>query len=259
MPLATSSPPGSWVFESRVDGEAAGQLEFQVVSAVKPADLPKERVLPTPAVVYSEATSAAVDVEKLDAQGHLLRRSSGFLLKDGVVVTSFRSIDGASAVRLRLSDGKVLSLPRVAAWNRRQDWVLFSTDATSNSVLQLVEGKSWNIGDHCYWLSVKPDGSRILADGQIVGLKSPASGGDRIDLSAAYDSSALGGALLNDLGEVIGILDGALPESFLNSYTSLSQTDAFDITLAERWHRRCCNGSAAELAALPGHHSGFVG
>lgn len=232
VPLSESSPSGNWIFESRVDGEVAGQVSFQIVATTKPSDLPKEPLLPTPANVYSKTTSASVDVEKLDSQGHLLRHSSGFFIKDGIVVTSFRSIDGATALRLRLPSGKELSSPQIVGWNRRQDWVLLSTDLKNNPSIKLAEGKTWNIGDHCYWLNVKTDGGRVLSDGQIVGLKSPASWGDRIDISGIYDSAALGGPLLNDQGEVIGILGGALPDSFLNSYASQSQTDGSEIMFA---------------------------
>jgi hypothetical protein len=220
------------VFESRVDGEAAGQVSFQIVAAARPADMIKERLLPTPAEVYTKTTAATVDVEKLDVQGHVLRRSSGFFLKDGVVVTSFRNIDGATTLRLRLPSGKELAAPAIAAWNRRQDWVILAADDKANPFLKLADGKNWNIGDHCYWLTVKTDGSRILSDGQIVGLKPPSSWGERIDISGVYDSAGQGGALLNDQGEVVGILGGALPESFLNSYFSQSQADASEIVFS---------------------------
>jgi len=90
-------------------------VSFQIVAAVKPTDLVKERPLPTPADVYTHAVAATVEVEKLDPQGHLLHRGSGFFLKDGVVVTSFRTIDGAAALRLRLPSGKDLSSPAIAA------------------------------------------------------------------------------------------------------------------------------------------------
>ena len=98
--------------------------------------------------------------------------------------------------------------------------------------MKLAEGKTWNVGDHCYWLNLKSDGSRILSDGQIVGLKSPPSWGDRIDISGVYDSAGLGGVLFNDQGEVIGVLGGALPESFLNGFAAQSQADASEISFA---------------------------
>jgi hypothetical protein len=50
VPLSESSPQGNWIFESRVDGEQAGQLTFQIVASAKPADVVKRSALcPLPA------------------------------------------------------------------------------------------------------------------------------------------------------------------------------------------------------------------
>jgi len=231
VPLSESSPQGNWIFESRVDGEQTGQLSFQIVASTKPADLVKQRALPTPAELYKQGTSATVLVQNLDDKGHVLRRGSGFFIKDGAVVTSFRTIESARALRLLLADGKEISSPSIAAWNRRQDWAILSTMATGAPALKLAEGRSWNIGDHCYWLTVKTDGTRILSDGQIVGAQSPPSWGDRIDISGGYDYASLGGALFNDQGEVIGILGGALPESLLQGFAYQTQGDVSELTL----------------------------
>jgi trypsin-like peptidase len=229
VPLSQGTPPGAWTFETKVDGKAAGQVSFQVAVAVKPSGIGiivPVQSLPTPSDIYAHAVAATVDVEKLDAEGHAIHHSSGFLLKDGAVVTSFRGIDGAASLRLRLSNGEQLPSPLIATWDRRQDWALLTTSSKTSTPLKLAEPKTWKIGDSCYWLDVKTDGSRILSDGQIVGLKSPSLWGDRIDFSGVYDPAGMGGALLNDQGEVIGILGGALPESFLNSYAPQLQSDS---------------------------------
>jgi hypothetical protein len=208
-----------------VDGEVAGQLAFQVVVSAKPGDLVKERAVPSASEIYNHATSSAVQIEKLDDKGRVLRNGSGFLAMDGTVVTSFRTIEGATSLRLRLADGKSLAAPGIVAWNRRQDWAILATDFNSNTSLKVAEGKTWNIGDHCYWLDIKTDGSRILSEGQIVGMQSPQDWGERISVSGVYGSGASGGALINDYGEVIGILGGVLPESFLSGFSSQADSE----------------------------------
>lgn len=228
VPLSQGTPPGGWTFESRVDGHPAGEVSFQVAVSTKPAGLPvlpAPPALPTPNDIYTRAVAATVDVEKLDAQGHSLHHSSGFVLKDGTVVTSFRGIDGATMLRLHFANGDVAPAPLIAAWDRHQDWVLLSS-STKTTPLKLAEAKSWKIGDQCYWLDVRSDGSRVLSDGTIVGFKSPANWGDRIDFSGSYEAAGLGGALLNDRGEVIGVLGGALPESFVVTHALQLGADA---------------------------------
>lgn len=229
VPLSQGTPPGGWTFESRVDGHPAGEVSFQVVVSAKPVGLAVERpapALPTANEIYTRAVAATVDVEKLDGQGHSLHHSSGFVLRDGMVVASFRGIDGATSLRLHFANGDVALGPAIAAWDRHQDWVILSTNTKSAPSLKIAELKSWKVGEQCYWLDVKTDGSRILSDGQIVGFKSPSLWGDRIDFSGTYDSAGLGGALLNDRGEVIGVLGGALPESFLNTNAPQLESDS---------------------------------
>lgn len=226
VPLSESSPQGNWIFESRVDGEQAGQLAFQIVASVKPADVAKQTVLPTAGELYKMAIAATVLIENVDDKGHVLRHGSGFFIKNGEVVTSFRTIDGAKSVRLLLSSGEQISSPPIAAWNRRQDWAILSTSLKNAPALKLAESKTWNIGDHCSWLSVKSDGTRILSDAQIVGSQNPSSYGERIDFNGGYDTAASGGALLNDQGDAIGVLGGALPESLASGYLYQPSADS---------------------------------
>jgi len=224
MPLSDSTPTGNWIFESHVDGEMAGQATFQVVSNTKPADLPKAPVLPTAAQIYKQGVAASVSIEKLDATGKSLRRASGFLTPLGVV-TSFRAIEGANNLALRFSDGKEFRTDRILAWNRRQDWAILPAADKNESALKIADGKNWGVGDHCYWIDVKTDDSRIIGDGQIVGLEVSPGWGDRINISGIYNYTATGGPLLDEQGRVVGILGGALPASLINSVGSDISTD----------------------------------
>ena len=108
------------------------------------------------------AMAAAVWVEKLDATGNTLKRSSGFVVKDGRVATSFRSIDGATSLKLIFADGKEFRTSKVAGFNRYQDWALIPIEDKSYPALEVLSSKTWKTGDHVSWLDVKPDGTRAL-------------------------------------------------------------------------------------------------
>lgn len=231
VPLSDTTSPGTWVFETHVDGEPAGQLTFQVVPGSKPANLPVAPTLPTTADIYKLAVSSSVSVESLDPAGRPFKRGSGVFFKQGLVATSFRVVEGASVLRLRFSDGKEIRVEQLAAWNRRQDWAVLSVESPSTAILKIAEPKSWNIGDHCYWLDVNPDGSRVIHDGQIVGTQSPPQSGDRINISGIYNRPALGGPLLNEQGQIIGLLGGALPDALLSDFNSDLQSNTPDLIL----------------------------
>lgn len=215
MPLLESTSPGVWTFESRVDGEFAGELRFQIISATRPANEAKAETPPTPAEIYNRAMAATALIEKLDEKGQPTGAGSAFLIGDGSLLTAFRAIDGARMLRVQFADGTRIQTESVAAWNRRQDWAILRLDAGKNAKLRAADDKSWSVGDHCYWLDTKADGGRVLADGQIVGKEAREGWGERISLSSVFNTVATGGALLNERGDVIGLLGGALPESLV--------------------------------------------
>jgi hypothetical protein len=232
VPLSDSTSPGTWVFETHVDGEPAGQVTFQVVPGAKPANLPVAPTLPTTAEIYRLAISSSVGIDGLDPAGKTFKRGSGVFFKQGLVGTSFRVVEGASTLRLRFSDGKEIRVNQLAAWNRRQDWAVLAVESSSPSSLKLADPKSWNIGDRCYWLDVNPDGSRVIHDGQIVGMQSPPQSGDRINISGIYNRASLGGPLLNEQGQIIGLLGGALPDALISDFNSDLQSNAPDLNLS---------------------------
>jgi S1-C subfamily serine protease len=214
IPLLENTTAGMWTFESRVDGESAGTLSFEIVSAKRPADLVKEKAeIPlTSAEIYARAVAASVFVEKLDSKGQPFDAGSGFFIDDGLFVTAFRAIDGSHSLRIRLPGGKYLQLDSLVAWNRRQDWALLKIDAGKSAKLLKATDASVSIGDHCYWLDAKADGGRVISDGQIVGKDDHPGWGERLSISGPFNSIARGGPVLNEQGAVLGLLGGALPE-----------------------------------------------
>jgi Trypsin-like peptidase domain len=244
MPLSESTPAGSWVFESKVDGESAGDVTFQVIPGATPANLPKAAPLPTVSELYKLVLASTVQIEKLDTKGEPMRSSSGFLTKQGQVTTSFRSIDGARSLRLRFADGSQATTDQVLAWNRRQDWVILAV-ATGAPALKTAEPKSWNVGDPCSWLDAKNEASRVLSQGQIVGMQPHGSWGERIELSGSYTSTASGGPLVNERGQVIGVLGGILPDSLVNELPSAAQVEGIDLYYSST------NGTSVAINLIP--------
>jgi S1-C subfamily serine protease len=205
---------GVWTFESHVDGESAGTLSFEIVSAKRPADVLKEKaLLPlTSAEIYARAVAASVFIEKLDSKGQPFDASSGFFIDDGLVATAFHAIDGARALRIRLANGNYAKSDSLLGWNRRQDWALLKIETGKSPELPRATDASVNIGDHCYWLDAKADAGRVISEGQIVGKEDHAGWGERLSISGPFNSAALGGPVLNEQGAVLGLLGEALPE-----------------------------------------------
>src|SRR5882672_2258137 len=139
IPLLENTSAGIWTFESRVDGESAGELRFEIVSAKRPADAVKEEPLPSAAEIYARAVAASASIEKLDSRGQRIGGGSGVFLDDGLLVTTFRVIDGAQMLRIGLSNGSHLQSTDVVAWNRRQDWAILRLTGEKTAKLRKAD------------------------------------------------------------------------------------------------------------------------
>ncbi|MGC1415638.1 MAG: serine protease [Candidatus Acidiferrum sp.] len=233
IPLLENTTAGIWTFESRVDGESAGALSFEIVAGKGPENAgKKEPPPPTAAEIYARTVRASAFIDKLDDRGRLLGTASGFFLENGELVTAFRAIDGAHNLRIRLDDGSEIETDAVLSWNRRQDWALLDVAPGKSNKLKRADSNSVTIGDHCYWLVSKPDGARVISDGQIVGKDAHEGWGDRLSISGVFDNTAVGGPLLDDSGDVLGLLGGSLPEPRIYSAGAIFTTTGSVVPIA---------------------------
>jgi len=210
LALASDMENGNWSLEAHVDGELAGTHAFQVVSSAKPAEAIPGRKMYTPAQLYELALQSSVVIEKFDKNGSKFGESSGFLMEPSSIVTAFEGIDGATKLRVTCSDGKKFETDKVAAWNRRQDWVVLNGSSIILPRLKTAEAASWSIGDVVSFLDSTPEGNRVITNVSIDGKNSFPDAGTRLNISAAPTDRAVGSSLLNEYGEVIGIVTGTL-------------------------------------------------
>jgi hypothetical protein len=231
MPLSDSTPEGDWVLASKVDGQEAGEVTFHVVAGAMPANAAKPTALPSMGEIYKATAASTVQIEKLDGDGKLMRVASGFFAAPGRVFTTFMAVDGARSLRVRLPDGKEVPADGLLAWDRRQDWAVVAVKSELPA-LQLAAAQSWNIGDPCYWFTVKGDTDRVFAQGQIVGVQSGSSNNTLQYVSNPYSGVASGGPLLDVRGHVIGVLGGLRPEALLSQLLAVSEADTAELYFA---------------------------
>lgn len=202
MPLSDKTTPGLWALEARVDGEPAGIHTIQVVSG--PGLVTVSRRFLNTGELYERAKTATAFVEKLNPQGDVVAKGSGFFLEDGVLLTTFHVIDGASGLLLTMQDGRRFETNVVVAWNRRQDWALLKTPPGAPTLSRAPE-RSWLVGDRCFSLDTALGSSRVIGELSITGRTEGREGGERLILGGDISSDARGSPLLNEYGEVVGV------------------------------------------------------
>jgi len=201
---------GWWALEARVDGESGGSHSFEIVARPRPDLPPAHRVL-TLDEIYQRALAASVFIEKIDAQNNRLGVGAGFrLAPDGLVVTAFHNIDGATTLRVKLGS-RVTTVDSVLVWDRKLDYALLRLPGGDNTgALPAVEASSWKVGDRVFMLDVPSEGNWAIVDGNIIGKSVFPEVGERLTLSLPVRDEASGGVLINEYGEVLGLVQGRL-------------------------------------------------
>ena len=207
--LSDTVPTGVWTLEARIDGESAGTHNFQILAAAKPAgvETPPPKIPLERAELYKKAIASSVAIERLNARGEKMGVGSGFFLGPAILVTAFQVIDGASSLRVLMPDGSRVETREILNWNRRQDWALLQVAAGTAPPLERAKADSWSVGDRCYSLNQATPGNWVIVPMDIIGKNQFPGAGDRLNVTGG---GAVGAPLLDEYGEVIGVMGGSL-------------------------------------------------
>ena len=197
---------GLWAVETTVDGQPAGVHTFQIQAGAGAAGSRRRLTAPE---MYERVQAATLVVESLDGRGTRLVIASGFPIADDLVMTAFQVIDGASRVRISSHGKPPVETDEVAGWNRHQDWAVLRAPGLAAPVLP-VERERSQVGDRCSFLDTGVDGARVMTETAIVGAQQFPKAGPRLSLNAVVGPRAVGAPLLNEFGEAIAVLGGAL-------------------------------------------------
>jgi S1-C subfamily serine protease len=212
LPVGAGMALGTWSFDVRVDGEAAGRHSFQIVEGGRPADLPVARRPLSAADAYRRLQTAVLFVDAIDQSGGVAATGLGFALGPNRVVTAFETVDGAASVRVRFPDGASADVRELAAFNRWQDWAVLPVATGALQALPQAATPAWQVGDHVYSVARSADGGLTLVDASIMGTARPERAGERITVTAAGLGLSSGAPVLNEFGDVVAMIaDQAVP------------------------------------------------
>jgi S1-C subfamily serine protease len=205
--ILESAAMGAWALEVHIDGEFVSEVNFQITAGARASISSRSQKLLSPAEIYQRAATSTVTIERIGKNQEVLGASSGFIAGPGILISAFESIDGVSSLRVTFPSGRRQETDRILSWSRQKGYSVIGVDIDQTPALPFTPENSWQVGDNATFLEVTPEGYRVASGVKIVGKDSHLLQGDRIILSSSVSERARGGALLNDYGEVIGIVD----------------------------------------------------
>lgn len=192
------------------------------VMVTLPARLPAE-------VIFQRSADAVFMLETFSETGSSIRTGSGFFISDtGLAVTALHVIDDAASASVKLYNGDVYPVSGVVAMSRELNLAIISVGSgrTGWSFLNLADSDLIEEGNTVYAIGSPRELINTITEGIVSSKRREVGYEVFIQFSAPISFGSGGSALLNSLGQVIGIasssfsygqnLNLALPSNFIN-------------------------------------------
>ena len=209
FPLTPSLPAGLWSVEATVDGQPGGRATFELAPMPVRAPAVSKRPLSS-ADVYARLNAAVVVLDRQAAMGKRLEPAVAFSIGSGRLATAVAALDGADLIEAVAADGSRQRIESLLGLNRRQDWAVVSGGPADDAAMPVASGDSVKVGDRCFSMEGATTGGRILVEGTITGQLNAGASGPRYIVQWANGTGTPGAPVINEFGEQIGIVGGAM-------------------------------------------------
>ncbi len=163
--------------------------------------------------IYAKCSPAVFYMEVADAAGKTLGTGSGFFITtDGIAVTNYHVIEGASSAKITTTDDKEYNVKGVWSYNVEKDWAVIQVDGSGFTALKMAEDESVTGGQTVYAIGSPLGLQNSITEGIISNTNRTESGVRYLQTSAAISPGSSGGALINEYGHVVGITSGSYVE-----------------------------------------------
>ena len=215
---------------------ALGQPERQTAPP-SPAPLQESK---TPRRIAQEASPSVVILFLQDSHGQPTFLGSGFVLRDGLVVTNWHVIEGAASGYGRIVGGSTkYSLTGAVAVDYAHDLAIVAVDGLKAPALPIGDSSGVAVGDDVYAIG-NPKGLEGTFSQGIVSAVRDQEGRTFLQITSPISPGSSGGPVLNNRGQVIGIavaivtggqnLNLAVPSSYLVSLAANLPTDVVPLS-----------------------------
>lgn len=156
--------------------------------------------------IYSTCSPAVFCIEVYNAQGQAVSLGSGFFIsKDGLAVTNYHVVEGASALKAYLTNGKTYWVSSILMESVAKDIAIIQIKGSGFTYLPIADSSKVVGGQRIYTIGSPLGLTNTISDGLISNPLRYASGYPYIQISAPVSHGNSGGPLINEYGQVIGI------------------------------------------------------
>ncbi|MBA2504101.1 MAG: protein kinase [Pyrinomonadaceae bacterium] len=168
--------------------------------APRPTPIPSANdAVPSP---YRELLPSVVSLTLQDAEGRTLRQGSGFFVREDEIVTALSAIEGATGGRATIIDkGTSLQLVGVTAVDREANLILIKVAGGKSTPLPVKDNQRTTLNQKIALLGGAANAVATFNTGTIGGYED-----DLISINAPFAQTNIGGPLLNERGEAVGLL-----------------------------------------------------
>ena len=182
----------------------------QVQESIIAKNLRQEKVRTTIEVsieqqIAQKALASTVLILTTDATGDPMALGSGFFINNDQVVSNWHVVEGATtAYALSVDERKKYKIEGIIAMNPKQDLVILKVSG-EGSPLPLGDSNIIQIGESIY-VTGNPQGWTGTFSIGVISSFQMRYAGKRIQITAPVSPGSSGGPVLNDKGEVIGVV-----------------------------------------------------
>ncbi|MGI6499134.1 MAG: trypsin-like peptidase domain-containing protein [Oscillospiraceae bacterium] len=163
--------------------------------------------------VFSKCASAVFYIEVYDASGKAFASGSGFFLTaSGMAVTNQHVIEGAKSAKIRTSNGKTYAVKGLYDSSKTLDLALLQIDGSGFAYLDRGDTSALKSGAKIYTIGSPLGLENTISEGIISNPDRILDGQHYIQITAPISHGSSGGALLNQMGQVIGVTSGGFAE-----------------------------------------------
>jgi TonB family protein len=152
---------------------------------------------------------SVVWVTTFDSKGNLLRTESGFFISaDGRFVTTAHAIEGCVNAVAKTADGGIYNVSGVLTVSKSADLAVLKADVKPQKLLRFLDLNK--TGELSAGVRVAVVGSALAGnEGSARETTITAQSSDRLEIAGATPVSSIGSPVVNENGEVVGIVTAA--------------------------------------------------